>query len=234
MVKITNDFGKNYYNVNNPKYIVVHYTGNAETTAKATASYFKNCKTASAHYVVDSTSIYRCIPENKGAWHAGNKPMNQQSIGIEICCHKLDKTKQNASDTDWYFDIGTLNNVLDLIQDIRNRYGITPDNIIRHYDVTGKVCPAPFVHNTAAWNTFKQHIINGTRYGVQAEIIDEQFPKYRVTITDLNIRKGPSVLNKVVAVCPPGIYTITEKKGNWGKLKSGAGWINLKYAQEVK
>ena len=55
----------------------------------------------------------------------------------------------------------------------------------------------------------------------------------RVTISDLNIRKGPGTNYAVAGVMKPGVYTITEANGSWGKLKSGAGWISLNYASRL-
>lgn len=59
----------------------------------------------------------------------------------------------------------------------------------------------------------------------------------RVKITDLNIRSGPGTSYRVVGTCPPGAYTIvqTQKVGtvDWGKLKSGVGWICLSYAERI-
>ena len=60
----------------------------------------------------------------------------------------------------------------------------------------------------------------------------------RVTVTDLNIRKGPGTNNAKAGVIKPGVYTIvSEASGQgatlWGKLKSGAGWISLDYAKKV-
>ena len=55
----------------------------------------------------------------------------------------------------------------------------------------------------------------------------------------MRIRKSPSIYTAKMGVCPPGIYTIIEEKpGNgsvagWGRLKSGAGWISLDYAEKV-
>lgn len=49
------------------------------------------------------------------------------------------------------------------------------------------------------------------------------------TKDNMNIRTGPGVLYKTVDIAPIGVYTIVETKGNWGKLLSGAGWINIAY-----
>lgn len=64
--------------------------------------------------------------------------------------------------------------------------------------------------------------------------------KVKVSITDLNIRKGAGTNYGVVKTCPVGVYTIVEVKAEkgsdngWGKLKSGVGWISLDFATEVK
>lgn len=62
--------------------------------------------------------------------------------------------------------------------------------------------------------------------------------KVRVSITDLNIRTGPGTNYTAVQKCPVGTYTIVEEKdgkgaSKWGKLKSGAGWISLDYAEQI-
>lgn len=235
MKKITKNLCNKYYNTNDVKYIVVHYTGSAEGRALAVSNYFKNSSVASsAHYVVDSTSIVQCVEENKGAWHAGNTWYNKHSIGIEICCHKQNRNSTSANDKDWYFDIGTLNNVLDLIWDLQTRYPNT--KIIRHYDVTKKICPAPWVHDIDAYNTFLDHVNRHFYYGKL--ILDPIFWKdtftVRVTADALNIRASYSATSKKVGqITDKGVYTIVETKGNWGKLKSGAGWICLTYTKKL-
>ena len=109
MPTIIKNLCKKYYSSNSVEYIVIHYTGSAEGTALAVSNYFKNSTvSSSAHYVVDWNSIYQCVEEKYGAWHAGNSYYNKHSIGIEICCHKTNKKSKSASDKDWYFDNDTL------------------------------------------------------------------------------------------------------------------------------
>lgn len=62
--------------------------------------------------------------------------------------------------------------------------------------------------------------------------------KVRVSIKDLNIRKGPGTNYASNGFCSVGVYTITEESDGagatkWGKLKSGAGWVSLDYAKRV-
>ena len=50
----------------------------------------------------------------------------------------------------------------------------------------------------------------------------------------LNVRAGAGVNTKVVGkVKKGGVYTIVKTSGNWGKLKSGLGWIYLKNTKKV-
>lgn len=51
--------------------------------------------------------------------------------------------------------------------------------------------------------------------------------KVQVTADDLRIRKTPSMQGEIEGYTGKGIFTITEEKNGWGKLKSGAGWICL-------
>ena len=57
--------------------------------------------------------------------------------------------------------------------------------------------------------------------------------KVRVKISDLHIRKSHSRLSKSMGYIKPGVYTIVETYGNWGKLKSGVGWIHLGYTEKL-
>ena len=61
----------------------------------------------------------------------------------------------------------------------------------------------------------------------------------KVSVSDLNIRKGPGTGYDRVQFCPVGIYTIIEvrsgtgSKAGWGKLKSGIGWISLDFVRRI-
>ena len=142
-----NDAGHNVIANKKNEYIVLHYTGCKNDTAEATASYFKKInkdksRFASAHYVVDSKSIFKCVERKFVAWHCGDsknkwtkggtlygKCTNYNSIGIEIC-NSLDK-----------FDNKALENAIALTRHLMKKYHIDINHVIRHYDVSGKLCP---------------------------------------------------------------------------------------------
>ena len=58
--------------------------------------------------------------------------------------------------------------------------------------------------------------------------------KVKVDITDLNIRKGPGTSYPKTGKCTgKGVFTIIKEQNGWGKLKSGLGWISLKYTTKL-
>jgi N-acetylmuramoyl-L-alanine amidase CwlA len=133
------------------KYLVIHYTGNDGDTDEGNSKYFKGDRGVSAHYFVDSDSITQCVPDNYIAWHCGTTGTykhklcrNNNSIGIELC----DDQKNGKV----YPSAKTIQNALDLTKSLMQKYNIPAENVIRHYDVTGKKCPAYWVDDTA-WKT---------------------------------------------------------------------------------
>lgn len=136
--------------------IVVHWVGNAGSSATGNRNYFNSLATshktsASSHYIIGlKGEIIRCIPENEVAFHSGSYSMNRKSIGIEDC----------HPDWNGKFNDATYNSLVELCVDICRRYGLSANNIIRHYDVTGKDCPRYYVQNSNEWIKFKNDVAN--------------------------------------------------------------------------
>ena len=158
----------NYTAMANKKneYIVVHFVG-AVSTAKNNADYlYNNHTSASAHYFVDENEIYQVVEDKDRAWHVPNKLQgknghtflgkctNSNSIGVELCC------KIKDGDT-WYFEDKTVENAEKLIRYLMDKHNIPIERVIRHFDVTGKNCPAPFI-DEGKWADFKEKIEGGT------------------------------------------------------------------------
>lgn len=140
------------------QYIVVHYTANNDDTARGNAQYFSRTNvTASAHFFVDENEVIQSVHEHDTAWHCGASTYkhpecrNNNSIGVELCSHK-------DPDGNYYFLAATVDNAAALVRELMKRYGIDVAHVLRHYDVTGKKCPAPFVENAAAWEAFKKRL----------------------------------------------------------------------------
>lgn len=144
------------------KYIVIHYvgaTGGAEANCRYYASKYIG---ASAHYYVGfGGEIWQSVEDGDIAWHCGAKTYrhpecrNSNSIGIEMCVRN--KGSQTAESRDWYFEEATVQAASMLTRELMKKYGVPADHVIRHYDVTGKICPNPYVYNHTAhtWEAFK-------------------------------------------------------------------------------
>ena len=130
-----------------PEYIAVHYTA-TQASAYNNCVYFSGGnRNSSAHYFLDgSGTVWRSVPDADTAWAVGNFPMNQRSISIEVVSDGRDFTEEEISELRW------------LVQRLRAQYGIAPENVIRHYDVTGKICPKYYVENEDAWLAFRQNV----------------------------------------------------------------------------
>ncbi len=140
--------------INRIKYIVVHFTANNGDTAYGNTNYSKSYRGASAHYFVDENGIYQSIEDKNIAWHCGAKKYkhstcrNSNSLGVELCSRKDSKGN-------YYFMDKTVDNAVELVKMLMAKYNVPIANVIRHYDVTGKNCPEPFVRDIKAWQNFK-------------------------------------------------------------------------------
>lgn len=136
------------------EWIVVHYTGmvatqgDPDTAARAIA---RSSRSASTHYLVGD-HVVQLLPVKYAAYHVGAKDdsklipcYNGNSIGVDLCECKLDCESSSVSCNDWYFTPQTLAKGARLIAYLAQEYNIPTDHIVRHYDVTHKRCPRPFV-----------------------------------------------------------------------------------------
>ena len=140
------------------RYIVMHYTANNGDTARNNCDYYHRVGglQASAHYFCDEHGTMQSVREGDTAWHCGAEAgqrywhpecRNGNSIGIEMCSRK-------RADGSYYIKPETVANAAALAREIMQRYGIDTDHVLRHYDVTGKRCPMPWVDDPAQWAAF--------------------------------------------------------------------------------
>lgn len=132
--------------------IVIHYTANPGATAIANRNYFENLKDthttkASSHFVVGlEGEIVQCIPTAEIAYASNDR--NSDTISIE-CCYKNE---------DGSFEQATYDSVIKLTAWLCAKFGLTSEDVIRHYDVTGKLCPLYYVEHEDAWVQFKKDV----------------------------------------------------------------------------
>ncbi|MBE5905832.1 MAG: N-acetylmuramoyl-L-alanine amidase [Lachnospiraceae bacterium] len=134
------------------KGVVVHYTANPGTGARQNRDYFEGLKDshitkASSHFVIGiDGEIVQCIPTAEISYASNER--NSDTISIE-CCHK-DKSGK--------FSDRTYESLVRLVAYLMGRFSLSTDDVIRHYDVTGKNCPKYFVENPDAWKEFKKDV----------------------------------------------------------------------------
>lgn len=300
-------------------YIVIHYTAGVTSrtgSARNTAMYFSNPGVyASADFIVDDTTAVQFNPDIKNyyCWHCGdNKTYNKggayygscqnyNSIGIEVCSTNNTGTMTYPNDGKYYFTDAVVQKTIELTKYLMKTYNIDADHVIRHYDVTGKLCPGIVgwnedSGNAEKWKAFKAALRTASAqtpsssqakntdstqllYRIRKTATDSKTQKgayknlqsakdvadrnaefgykvfdsnnkliytpkvqtnstakaYQVIITAdvLNVRNGAGADYKINTTVKKGeVYTIVAENNGWGKLKSNAGWISLKYTKK--
>lgn len=168
-------------NTSKIKYIVVHYTANDGDHDESNATYFHNNKVgASAHVFVDDDSATVSVPDDYVAYSVGGskysdcaqtgggklygKVTNSNSLSVEMCDTVKNGVLQASE--------ATMNNTVIIIREWMNKYGISIDNVIRHFDVNGKHCPS-YLMSESAWADFKRRIVgsSGAPAGVDLSLV---------------------------------------------------------------
>ena len=124
--------------------IVVHYVGNPGTSAQANRNYFANIGTqVCSHFVIGlDGEIIQCVPLDERS--AASNDRNRDTISIEVC-HPDESGK---------FNDATYASLVRLTAWLCTEFELESSDVIRHYDVTGKLCPLYYVENGEAWEIF--------------------------------------------------------------------------------
>lgn len=133
------------------KNIVIHYVGNPDTTAQNNRDYFNKPTTGvRSHFVVGlDGEIIQCIPLWEKSAASNNR--NIDTISVEVC--HPDETGE--------FNTDTYNSVIKLCVWLCKELGLDEKDIIRHYDITEKICPKYYVENPEEWENFKEDVKEG-------------------------------------------------------------------------
>lgn len=232
------------------KWIVIHYTAGTQSkpgAAASTASYFATTTVqASSDFIVDDSTIVQYNPDirNRNTWHCGGGKQssygaayyqqctNSNSIGIEVCSSNYTGRVTNANDKNWYYTDAAIEQTVLLTKYLMETYNIDADHVIRHFDVTGKLCPGIIGWNSVTgdeskWHAFKARLTGGA-------VIQPAEVNYKgeVTALSLNCRSGGSTSYPIVTTYAQGaIVTITKEQNGWGY--TGAGWVSLNYINKI-
>lgn len=204
--------------------IVIYYTANPGATAANHVRYFgqtiarqnPNDNTpdtyASAHMFVDATEAVLIIPFSEMAYHASQA--NPYSIGVEMCV-----------EADGTFAPDTERRTVQIVAELCKQYGLNPLwDVIRHYDVTGKICPKPYVDDPAAWEAFRQ-AVDQTMKGEDEPMLD---PGVAQTIINTWIKPDWQGAEEAKAGASPetvAALTKQQKYYNWlaNQLRKASG-----------
>ena len=210
----------------NIKYIVIHYTANDGDTDEGNGNYFANNTVyKSAHYFVDGDSITQTVPDNYIAFSVGGNKYadcnktgggkhygqctNANSISIELC----DEVKNGQYD----FSKATIENAVEYVKILMKKYNIDIKHVIRHFDVTGKPCPAPYVDNSK-WQEFKNMITESGELTVsQYEELKKQIAELKNVVESLE--KSTQKVYNCIEEIPEWGRTTIQKLIDKGLLK---------------
>ena len=134
--------------------VVIHYVGNPGTTAHANRNYFESLSSglentyASSHFIVGlDGEVIQCVPLTEVAYASNTR--NEDTVSIEVC--HPDETGQ--------FSPVTYARTVELTAWLCREFRLDPEtDVIRHYDVTGKICPKYYVDNPEAWDDFRADV----------------------------------------------------------------------------
>lgn len=218
-------------NLNDVKYIVIHYTGNKGDTAENNAKYFANANTrqAGAHFFVDKQGeVWKSVKMERTAWAVGGlystangagayyqKCTNANSVSIELC--------DCVDGTNWE----QMKATRQLVKYIQEKCP-NAKTIIRHWDVNGKQCPAPMTGlGNNQWKRFHTYLYEG--YQFRGKLKRKAF---------IRSNRKVSPINKMVTIEKGGIVKIEKVVGNWGRLQERTSdgkyqWVYLKKVKEV-
>ena len=134
--------------------VVIHYVGNPGTTARANRNYFESLSSgaegtyASSHFIVGlEGEVIQCVPLTEVAYASNDR--NGDTVSIEVC---------HPDETGEFLPV-TYDRAVELTAWLCQTYHLNPaEDVIRHYDVTGKVCPKYYVENPEAWDAFRADV----------------------------------------------------------------------------
>lgn len=192
-------------------WIVLHFTANNGDTAQNNADFFarESGLRASAHYFVDPNGVVQSVKDGDTAWHCGrerggsyyNDCRNANSIGIEMC-----SVIRNGV---YVIPEETMKRAAKLTRELMAKHHVPVSRVCRHYDVTHKDCPEPWVRNPKQWENFKKMLTEK-----EVEDMTEQQTRAIAKQEIANAEKAKKVYDTVDAVPAWGKATVQKLVNN--------------------
>lgn len=225
--------------------ITIHCMACDLSVERCGAGFAKLTRRASSNYGVDSEGrIGLYVEEKDRSWCSSNRANDHRAVTIEVACEPAHPYKVTdaamAALINLLEDICRRNDIKQLLwKGDKSLIGqVDRQNMTVHRWFAKKACPGDYLYGKHAYIASEVN----KRLGVEAE---QQAPvqqpsaavvpyKVRITAGTLNVRAGAGTGYKITTtVKKGGIYTITAEQNGWGRLKSGAGWISLKYTEKL-
>ena len=223
--------------------ITIHCMAGNLTVERCGEGFAKRTRMASSNYGIGSDGrIGLYVEEKDRSWCSSNKANDMRAITIEVA-------NDGGAATGWHVSDAAMTSLIALVTDICRRNGIKQllwkgdkkligqvekQNMTVHRWFKNKACPGDYLYGKHANIAAEVNKHLGVTEAQPAEQPTFGSYKVRITANTLNVRSGAGTSYKVTTtVKKNGIYTITAEQNGWGKLKSGAGWISLKYTERV-
>lgn len=221
--------------------LTIHCMAGNLTVEKCGDLFYSKLRRASSNYGIGSDGrIALYVEESDRSWCSSNRANDMRAITIEVA-------NDGGANTGWHVSDAAMASLIALVADICKRNGISKlvwstnkddrvnhrngCNMTVHRDFKNKACPGDYLYGKHPYIVEK---VNALLTGSTQPAQTSSFTPYTVIITAsvLHVRSGAGTLNAVTGIVKSGeVYTIVDESGGWGKLKSGAGWICLKYTK---
>ncbi len=204
--------------------ITIHHMAGNLTVEQCGAVFAPTSRRASSNYGIGTDGrIGMYVEEKDRAWTSSSPDNDNQAVTIEVA--------NNTLGPNWTVSDKAMTSLIDLCVDICKRNGIqrlnfTGDktgNLTMHCYFKSTLCPGPYLKSKFPY------IASEVNKRLGAEAAPGPFI-VQITASSLNVRRGPGTNYAVAQTVSKGqAFTIVQQQDGWGKLKSGAGWISLKY-----
>lgn len=216
--------------------ITIHCMAGNLSVESCGAMFAKPGTMASSNYGIGSDGrIALYVDEGNRSWCTSSRANDHRAVTIEVA--------NNGGAPDWPVSEKAYGALLDLVTDICKRNGIRQllwkgdksligqvdkQNMTVHRWFAAKACPGNYLYNRHGQIAAEVN----RRLGVKE--VAPELP-YRVRMgAGQAIYSGPGgEYRKKNQAIKPGVYTIVAEQDGWGKLKSGAGWIDLSRAEKL-
>lgn len=251
---IKNEYSRPGYKLLGVRGLVMHWTATPGASDENEVKFFDGAdggggRYASAHLFVDSDSARLDIPLTEVAYHANehacripklaatasyykNGGANLTTIGIEMCVER-----------DGTIHPETVARSARVAAALCKQFGLNPlTDIYRHYDITGKNCPEPWIVNPTQFTQFK-NTVNGLVGGQQVQPTPAPTPKPTpaqparqigrlvVTADVLNVREQPNANSRILKQVKRGESYITwDNQFGWYNV---GGWVSGDYVRFI-